>query len=260
MYGRLCCNIGSLLFSLCLQVDVVVVGADISSLASQRYFEDIAASVNSSLSFYPFVISWYSSLCHYAVECNRTLPGEPVPATDFIPLLLEFFNTSIGRSFKHDVVFERLDDGRVHVEAVRLVAWQKSAVDTDLLLERMANAQTITQDPPPGLSAHSYSFIYRFLHQVSDVRRTGYQVVVISLAVVMVITWFFFEGSFVGAFLCTMLIAVVNLNLFGFMHVLGVEYNHASHTVLVIGIGFSVDYIAHLILAFARTKGERIPC
>lgn len=234
---------------------MITVAQDLTSSASQQYLKYLVDKAHVSPAFQPHIVSWYHQLCAYAVEQNHSRPGEILNPDDVMGLLQEFFNTSLGATFRHDVVIKYVG-GNAVLEAARIVAWQHPAATTDLLLQRMASAQELTASPPPGMSAHSYSFIFRFLHQVRDVRNSGYQVVVLSLVVVMFITWFFFEGSVIGALVCTALIAVVNLNLFGFMCLLSVEYNHASHTVLVIGIGFSVDYVAHLVLAFARAKGE----
>eukprot|EP00117_Sycon_ciliatum_P023871 scpid9671/ scgid20192/ Niemann-Pick C1 protein len=241
--------------SVSVQVEMVILPKDSAAESTQLHLRSLSSSLESSPSFHPYVVSWFDELCQYATACNQTLPNGLLPHDEFSMLLHRFFNTSLGRRFRHDVVLGSAA-GKTFVEAARITAWQRSSPSTHVLLQRMALSQDIASQSSADLTVHAYSYVYRFLHQVQLVKSSGYQTVLLSLVVVMIISWFFFEGSLVGALLCTLLIAIVNFNLFGLMPFLGLEYNHASHTVLVIGIGFSVDYVAHLVLAFAKAKGN----
>ena len=236
-----------------MQVDFVVESNGVDEAQLQKTYADLSRRVVKSERFFPYSVSWLNTFQMY---CKRkyNLTGD-IANDKFQPLLKEFLNSTSGHPFLKDISLQS-PGGRGHVSASRLIAWQRPSRKTADLLDAMAAAQSIAEESATsGEDIHAYSYKYRYLHQVQLVREKGHITILVSLAVVAVVTWFFFEGNLFGAMFCTVLIGAVNFELVGFMSFWGLEYNHASHTALVTGIGFSVDYIAHVVLAFARSKG-----
>eukprot|EP00899_Mesostigma_viride_P026866 jgi/Mesvir1/7364/Mv19167-RA.1 len=108
-----------------------------------------------------------------------------------------------------------------------------------------------------GLRLHAYSVFHPYFEQYLEIRTEALVNLSLALASIFLITTLFTHSPW-GALLTTGTIGLVLLDLAGgALYLLGVELNAVSMVNLVMAVGISVEFCAHIAHAFALAAGTR---
>ena len=184
----------------------------------------------------------------------------PTTEADFVSTLALYASiTGPGAEYAQDVAFSlygsQLEAFRVKLEYVKLVKADNGEVidDADKLIDAMDSTRAMVDswdDLPP---AFPYSDKFLTIEGFKIIRRELFQNVGLALAAVGIIV-FFTVASPATALLITMNVAFCIVEILGFMYAAGIVIDSVSVINIVLAVGLSVDYSAHIGHCF-MTKG-----
>lgn len=119
--------------------------------------------------------------------------------------------------------------------------------------ELMLRIRKLTESSNLGIFSFSPAFIY--FEQYVAVLPNTLQTVGISVVAVLIVTSIFLSNALV-ILLVTLSMAFIMLGIFGFMHLWGLSLSSITMIHLIMSVGFSVDYTAHICHAFLTVDGE----
>ncbi|KAK7490829.1 hypothetical protein BaRGS_00017885, partial [Batillaria attramentaria] len=171
----------------------------------------------------------------------------------FVPNLQSFL--SANSEFQPDVVF---DSGQTKIEASRCFVWsepssdQYSQADLMLRMRDLADASSL-----PVFAYHAAFVAYE---QFLAVLPATLQMVGCAVAVMFVVT-FIFLPHLLMVMLVTLTIVMILVGIFGFMYYWDISLSSITMIHLVMSVGFSVDFSAHVCAAYlisdSHTREER---
>jgi len=198
---------------------------------------------------------------------NDTISQDVWPAnqTDFISSMKTFATDPFGPGAKYrtDVVFS--DDGtmidaiRVKAEYVRLTKLNRDEIidDADRQIQAMDKTRELVEswrsNDFPITVVFPYSEQFISIEGFKVIRRELFVNVGLSIVAVALIV-FTTVASAVMALLITMSVAFCLVEILGFMYLLGIAIDSVSVINIVLAVGLSVDYSAHVGHCF-MTKG-----
>ncbi|KAK7508062.1 hypothetical protein BaRGS_00001027 [Batillaria attramentaria] len=190
--------------------------------------------------------------CWLSSYKNSTLYSAVSPQT-FVQNLQNFLATS--PEFQPDVVF---DSAKTEVVASRCFVWsepnsdQYSQADLMVRMRDLADASSL-----PVFAYHSAFVAYE---QFLAVLPATLQMVGCAVAVMFVVTFIFLPHPLM-VFLVTLTIIMILVGIFGFMYYWDISLSSITMIHLVMSVGFSVDFSAHVCAAYlvsdAHSRKER---
>ncbi|CAE8689636.1 unnamed protein product, partial [Polarella glacialis] len=169
--------------------------------------------------------------------------------------LSQWLASSAGTRFREDVVL----NGEGAILAARFSAQVDWPSDADEAIEKMDALRQIT-DAFGAVSVSPFSPNFLWLERYRIVDQLTLQVILSALTGVLLISMFFVPPAV--ALLVTVVVGLINLNILGVMALWDVSLNVSSLIFLVLAIGFSVDYSAHIAEGFVHypvgTPAERV--
>ncbi|KAM6953795.1 patched domain-containing protein 3-like [Aplochiton taeniatus] len=192
-------------------------------------------------------ISWLHEFLKYGLVLDWNLDDK----STFIHKLPIFFNVSVTTQlFKQDVNFSssELDiyASRVFIQTVNI----STAVDEKNLLNQLRD--TVKSEECPG-SLVVYHPAFIFYDQYAVIVSNTIQNIVVATLAMLVISLMFIPSPICSLWV-TFAIASVIVGVAGFMSIWNVSLDSVSMINLVICIGFSVDFSAHISYAFVSSK------
>jgi len=106
-----------------------------------------------------------------------------------------------------------------------------------------------------SMSAYAITRPFIFLEQYAIIRTETIRNLSVASLAIFIITSPFLVDFIITIFVSLSFVALV-FELFGLMAIWGVSLNSISMINLVMAIGFSVDYSAHIALAFLKSNEE----
>jgi len=196
--------------------------------------------------------------------------GWPTNESDFVQTLWEYTRQGLpGGRFSRDVAFSEkdgdtlvLDAMSVETEYVRLT--KESRGDTIDDAEKQIDAMDSTramvvswnEDEDDSLPpAFVYSDDYLTIEGFKVISREFYRNVALAVAAVAVIVLITVANP-LAAFLITFAVVGCIIEILGFMYHLGVVIDSVSAVMLVLAVGLSVDYSAHIGHCFMTKTGD----
>ena len=177
--------------------------------------------------------------------------GEPCGGTsDSVKAWVE--STESGQAFAGDIVF---DDATGLIAASRARAfgrWQKEAADKVAFMHKARGAVDAVGLEGAKLFADHFLWLSRY----DAIMSLTWQSIGGAIGATFLLAWLFLQP--VEAVLTTLMVASVLISIVGCMEILAIPLNVASLVNLVLAIGFSVDYSAHIAEGFSnrRRKGD----
>lgn len=217
---------------------------DYTDVETQTKLENLVSSVHSSEYFdSSFEVSWlkaYKESTYY----NDTSPF----AFNFG--LYDFFNDPQYTAFSNDLVIDSSND---NILASRVFLRSTQLEDSQREGELMQEARDIASNSSIDCFAYAPAFIVSELY----VRILGITLksVGIALAAVFVITCIFMPHPVLVAFV-TLAVASIMAGVVGFMFYLDVSLSAISMLIIIMSIGFSVDFTAHICHGYMISVGE----
>ncbi|KAL3075195.1 hypothetical protein niasHS_013418 [Heterodera schachtii] len=103
----------------------------------------------------------------------------------------------------------------------------------------------------PTIEVFPYSPFYVFYEQYRGIVRTAILQILLSLACIFCVTTVLLGMDPWSAFIIVVVIALILLNVVGSMWFWGIDFNAISVVNLVMSVGISVEFCAHIVRAFA---------
>eukprot|EP00996_Jenningsia_fusiforme_P001768 NODE_262_length_2571_cov_16.693894_g240_i0.p1 GENE.NODE_262_length_2571_cov_16.693894_g240_i0~~NODE_262_length_2571_cov_16.693894_g240_i0.p1 ORF type:complete len:822 (+),score=177.04 NODE_262_length_2571_cov_16.693894_g240_i0:206-2467(+) len=187
----------------------------------------------------------------YNLDVASRNPGDFFSASEFYPKLNDFLNSTAGSRYRRDLTFDA--DGRLN--ATRFSALFFTLTDNSDQIDAM---KTLRDDVEAVGLEGAFPFAFEFLiyEQFAVLYSEAVQGVLLSLCVVLVVSQLLIghPGASLVAFLGVGLTIVDILGLVTFWDI---NLNGVSVICLSVAIGLSIDFSAHIALAFMEAAGTR---
>ena len=155
-----------------------------------------------------------------------------------------FLHFPLTEAFRNDIVFN--DDG-TEIIATRYIIQTKNIKDANMEKDMLIALREITDSFPfPVTIFHQY---FIFFDQFVLVRSISIQTISVAAAVMMVISLIFIPSPSC-AFWVAFSIISIEIGVIGYMTLWGVNLDSISMINLIMCIGFSVDFSAHISYAY----------
>ncbi|KXJ68711.1 hypothetical protein RP20_CCG002034 [Aedes albopictus] len=240
------------------RIQVIITGnLNYSDPDTQMQIEDLMQSLeNTSYISSPlYSESWLRSFVAYVDRNNDYLNLTLDTEEDFIKALKDIWLFP-ANPFSLDVKFS--DDGK-RIEASRFMIQAVNITDTNHEKVMVKDLRAICKASP--LNATVFHPYFVFFDQFELVRPTSIQSMVVGALIMMLISFIFIPN-----FLCSLWVAFsivsIELGVAGYMSLWDVNLDSISMINLIMCIGFSVDFTAHICYTYMsskkRTPDERV--
>ena len=163
--------------------------------------------------------------------------------TTFVVGLKDFLNQG-GSRFKSDIVF---DTTGTRIQASRFYVISNNVKDTTEQGEMMNEMRSIASSSELLCFAYTPAFV--FFEQYVQILKGTLQTVGIAVAVMVIITTVFMPQPVLIVFVFLTMIMIL-VGIFGFMYYWDLTLSSVTMIHLVMTVGFSVDFSAHICHAF----------
>lgn len=229
----------------------VVVNAtlDYSDPVVQKQIEDMMQQFESS----PYVSgpalteSWLRAFNRFTSDPRTSFllqSYDKADPKDFLQILDVFFNYPLLQIFRQDVLF---NEDKTAIKGTRYVIQAHNITDANKEKDMVLELRKIADNQPFPVTVFQQYFIY--FDQFILVRDTSIQSICVAVAVMIVISLVFIP-SLQCAFFVAFSIISIEIGVIGYMTLWGVNLDSISMINLIMCIGFSVDYSAHISYAY----------
>lgn len=231
-------------------MQVIVSGDyDYSSKVIQQQMENLTRSLEATkwISGSVYTESWLRSFLSYIDRNNDYLNVTIDTPESFVQALQEhwlFPSSTYALDVHFDKSRERILGSRFMIQAVNISG-------TNQEKEMVKDLRKICHDSPLNASVFHPYFV--FFDQFELVRPTTIQNMILG-AVIMMIISFLFIPNIVCCIWIAFCIGSIELGVFGYMALWGVNLDSISMINLIMCIGFSVDFTAHICYAYMSSK------
>ncbi|KAL8580373.1 hypothetical protein ACOMHN_037472 [Nucella lapillus] len=182
-------------------------------------------------------------------------PSLDISSTEnFIRSLREDFLPDHPR-YMNDLVFSKDNSS---VLATRCHVFSENVVDSTRQAELMIRMRDLADSAPLPTFAYQPAFVY--FEQYVMIMRSTLQTVGITLAVMFVVTFLFLVHPIIVIIVFLNIVMII-VGIFGFMGLWGLTLSSVTMIHLIMSVGFSVDFSAHVCSAYmlsdARSRKER---
>jgi len=150
--------------------------------------------------------------------------------------------------FYPDLVF----GGNGEIVASRMLMYLKDDTDSSFRKNAMLTLRRDLREKST-LPVYAISYIFIYYEQYAIILQNTIRNIAISASTILIITLPYLVNPKVTLLVFYGFISLM-FELFGIMYVWGVSLNALSMIILVMGIGFSVDYSVHVAHAFVKSK------
>ncbi|XP_078677790.1 patched domain-containing protein 3-like [Branchiostoma floridae x Branchiostoma belcheri] len=189
-------------------------------------------------------------LLDYLRFLNQT--GNSIAAknkTLFLQILNGQFLPTVGRQYLRSVNITNITTG---ITASRFFVVPKNMITpSERGRAMMTEARSIADREPLRMKAYSYDFFQ--LDHLDAIPPSSVQTAGIAVAIMFVVC-FLLIPHWAAPFLATLALASINVGLLGYMTLWGVNLDIISLVSIVICVGFSVDFFAHMNYAYVTSK------
>ncbi|KAG8179950.1 hypothetical protein JTE90_015400 [Oedothorax gibbosus] len=163
---------------------------------------------------------------------------------DFLQILDVFFNYPLLQIFRQDVLF---NEDKTAIKGTRYVIQAHNITDANKEKDMVLELRKIADNQPFPVTVFQQYFIY--FDQFILVRDTSIQSICVAVAVMIVISLVFIPSLHCAVFVAFSIISI-EIGVIGYMTLWGVNLDSISMINLIMCIGFSVDYSAHISYAY----------
>uniref|UniRef100_A0A6U4II24 SSD domain-containing protein n=2 Tax=Phaeomonas parva TaxID=124430 RepID=A0A6U4II24_9STRA len=165
---------------------------------------------------------------------------------------IETYVNGQGARFDDQLVW---NDDNTKLVATEIPASLTDTDSTEQDLDAMDSVRN-TADEFPELDAIAFSFPFVFFEGLAIVYEETIRNVLLALVVVFIVALIFL-ADLSAALIVLINIAVVDVCLLGFIHWFGMHINMVIAINVLLAIGLTVDYSAHIAHAYMHTSGTR---
>lgn len=223
---------------------------DYSDPMVQQQVENLTSTLESLDFIGPYTESWLRSFQNHIEflqdDYNLTISNE----ADFVQNLKDRWLFP-NNTFSLDVKF---DDSEQHIIASRFMIQAVNVSGTNQEKAVVKKLRQVCQDSPLNASVFQPYFV--FFDQYELVGPTSIQSMIYGAIVMMLICLLFIPNVFC-CFWVAFCIVSIEIGVAGYMSLWGVSLDSISMINLIMCIGFSVDFTAHICYAYMSSKKER---
>ena len=190
-----------------------------------------------------FEINW---LTDFSLSAGYDASSE----ANFITSLQAFLAVPANSRFENDVV---IDTANTAITASRIHLMSESIKNSQEQGKLMLRMRELASDGSISVFAFSPAFIY-YEQYVSILSQT-LQTVGIAVAMVFVVTIIFMPHPLLLIYV-TVTVAMITTGIFGFLPFLGLTLSAITMIHVIMSIGFSVDFAAHICHGYMISKGN----
>ncbi|XP_035699031.1 patched domain-containing protein 3-like [Branchiostoma floridae] len=169
--------------------------------------------------------------------------------TAFMQILVNQFLPQFGR--QHQVTSLKFADFYENITASRFFVIPNNVKTKEREKDMMIEARSIARKGPVKMVAFATEFI--FAEQVVSILPSTLQTVGIAAAAMFVVSFLFIPHCVATVFVTFALVSI-DVGLVGYMALWGVQLDIVSMTSIIICIGFSVDFSAHITYAYVSSQ------
>ncbi|XP_017877278.1 patched domain-containing protein 3 [Ceratina calcarata] len=231
------------------RIQVLVSGHyDYSDPIIQEQMENLTRSLEASkyISSAPiYTESWLRSFLSYANTADEVDIGNE---KSFIKTLKETWLFPIYSSFSLDVKFDQAEE---HIIASRFLIQAVNVSGTNQEKDMVKELRRICTNSPLNASVFHPYFV--FFDQFELVKPTSIQCMVFGALIMMLISFIFIPNVLCCLWVAFCIISI-ELGVAGYMALWDVNLDSISMINLIMCIGFSVDFTAHICYAYMSSK------
>ncbi|XP_078656966.1 patched domain-containing protein 3-like [Branchiostoma floridae x Branchiostoma belcheri] len=168
--------------------------------------------------------------------------------TAFLQILVDQFLPQFGRQYSESIKFA---DFYANITASRFFVIPNDVKTKEREKDMMIEARSIVEKRPVKMVAFANEFI--FAEQVVSILPSTLQTVGIAAAAMFVVSFLFIPHCVATVFVTFALVSI-DVGLVGYMAMWGVQLDIVSMTSIIICIGFSVDFSAHITYAYVSSQ------
>ncbi|XP_033752141.1 patched domain-containing protein 3-like [Pecten maximus] len=215
---------------------------DYSQLSTEQAIDKLMTNVQNdkSVDNNNLVISWFNS---FRSSANYDDSSE----TQFVANLKTFLSSN--DQFENDVKF---DSTGLRIRASRITILTNNLVDSTEQGDFMVRMRDQAEASVLDVVAYAPSFI--FFEQYIAILPSTLQTVGVAVAVIFVITALFMPSPLLILYVTVSMVMIMT-GIFGFMHFWDLTLSSITMIHVIMSVGFSVDFSAHICHAFMTVEG-----
>eukprot|EP00198_Chlamydomonas_reinhardtii_P012461 XP_001701798.1 sterol sensing 5-transmembrane protein [Chlamydomonas reinhardtii] len=226
------------------------------------YYQDQLAELSKSFGSDPYITnvppvnSWYDNYQNWLVNgsaySRQLVNGRAPNETAFNGWLKEWLGGT-GRAYAANILINSTT-GRIY--GSRLPAFTKDVVDGAWAIKCVDSTRDTVAAAAPGLEPIAFGVSYTFWDGFRSITFSTITNVIIAAAAVFLVTLLLL-ADIVASLIVGCMVVLCDVGVLGSMHLLGLTFNSVTCIVLVLAVGISVDYSAHVMRAFLVSTGTR---
>ena len=222
-------------------IDIPVDYSDSYIQSSIRHLDQIAIENPYTK---PLVLNWMTSFLQWAQQNNQTSTGE-----NFFPTLMGFLQTN--KQFYVDL---KMENGKILASRVMMMS-----KDSPLSIYRRDAMLSLRNDlkEKSDLPVYAISYIYILIEQFVVILPDTVRNLIICACAILIITLPYLVYRKTTFFVFFNFVSLI-FELLGIMFLWDVSLNGISMIIIVMAIGFAVDYSAHIAHAFIMSTEHQV--
>ncbi|XP_028397226.1 patched domain-containing protein 3-like [Dendronephthya gigantea] len=233
-------------FHLNIEVSIIFTAqADQSSNEIKKTYSYVENLVENNEYFDTGSISWLSEYISWAQKRNIEINNTRI----FHAYLQEFISIPKYQRFAQDLKFS---EDKTHLKASRILVYSRSDPDSTFQRNMMAS---IRKDLLHSSNVHAFAVALPFIYFEQYARvldETIRNLIVAGISIILISCLFL--NHFVIIFCLIWGFVALIFELLGLMYIWNVSLNSISMINLIMALGFSVDYNAHVAFHFVSSK------
>ncbi|XP_053405532.1 patched domain-containing protein 3-like isoform X2 [Mercenaria mercenaria] len=215
-----------------------------SDFKIQSQINDLITTANSEDTVQNnFEINWLSSYKMYPTYDNSS-------EANFVTGLWSFLADITNNRFRNDII---IDNSSLTIRSSRIHFMSESIKDSQDQGNFMLTMRDIADDS--SLSVFMFSPAFIFYEQYVVVLSQTLQTMGIAVAMVFFVTFIFMPHPLLLVYV-SVAVAMITVGIFGFLPFLGLTLSSITMIHIIMSIGFSVDFVAHICHGYMISEGE----
>nr|XP_045593830.1 patched domain-containing protein 3-like [Procambarus clarkii] len=214
-------------------------------MALHKEFESTPYSIGSL-----YTESWLRAWLGFVERNKDFLDINITSEEDFCAELKELYLSGPANLFAEDVKF---NENQTRIEASRFIVQAYKVLDGNADKDMMETFRKVASESKFNVTVYNLFFVY--FDQFTMVRSTSIENICLTAVIMMAVSLVFIPNA-----LCCLWVVFsitsVEIGVVGYMAFWGVSLDSISMINLIICIGFSVDFSAHIAHAYLVSKGE----
>ena len=177
-----------------------------------------------------------------------------VDTASFDATLADWLNSTTGQNYVEYLRPLNINVGNTVLQASQIpCAFAGLEENTEYRIDQMEESRKIAEKYPT-IDATSYNFSFLFIDGYVKVKEVILTNIGLAILAVLVLTTLLL-GNFFAAFVVGIMVTMIDIEVLMLWYAFGDTWNYVTGINLVLGVGLSVDPLAHITHSFLRTSG-----